>query len=101
MALLTSGERMLALIAAFSLATMAAGVPAGATTPVNETEVKSGTPASIMVGRSGICAPRVGPVEASARALPAWTIGSDEAGFSNENWVSPATTAATDGPPPL
>src|SRR4029078_8848896 len=47
-----SGDFRLSLIAAFSLATIAAGVPAGATTAVNETDVKSGTPASIMVGRS-------------------------------------------------
>jgi len=62
-------------------------VPAGATTAVNETDVKSGTPASIIVGRSGVWAPRLSLVEASARTLPAWTSGSDEAGFSNENWV--------------
>ena len=38
-------------------------MPAGATTAVNETDVKSGTPASIMVGRSGVCEPRVSLVD--------------------------------------
>ena len=83
--LATSGEARLSLMAALSRLTMAPGVAAGATTAVNDTEVKSGTPASIMVGRSGVCAPRLSPVEASARTLPACTSGSDEAGFSNEN----------------
>src|SRR6478752_3105233 len=96
-----SGDFRLSLIAALSLATIAAGVPAGATTAVNETDVKSGTPASIMVGRSGVCAPRVSLVDASPRTLPACTSGNDAAGFSNENWVSPATTAWVERPPPL
>src|SRR5262249_10079308 len=97
----TSGDLRLSLIAPLSLPTIAAGVLAGATTAVNETDVKSGTPASIIVGRSGVCAPRLSLVEARARTLPAWTSGKDEAGFSNENWGSPAPTALAERPPPL
>ena len=88
-------------MAALSRLTIAAGVPVGATTPVNETDVKSAMPASIIVGTSGISELRRSLVEASALTRPASTSGSDDAGFSNENCVSPATVAATDGPPPL
>src|SRR5262245_34140419 len=42
-----SGEARASLIAALSLAMMAGGVAAGATTPVNETETKSDSPLSI------------------------------------------------------
>src|SRR5262249_12855525 len=96
-ALATSGDCRLALMSALSRLTIAAGVPVGATTPVNETDVKSATPASIIVGTSGICELRRSLVEASALTWPASTSGSDDAGFSNENCVSPATVAATMG----
>src|SRR5262245_44615093 len=49
----SSADLRLSLIAALSLATMVAGVPAGATTPVNVSATKSGMPPSIMVGKSG------------------------------------------------
>src|SRR5262249_2495655 len=96
-----SGDCRLALMAALSRSTIAPGVLAGAPTPVHAPDEKSRTPASISVGTSGICELRRSLVEASALTWPASTSGSDDAGFSNENCVSPATVAATDGPPPL
>src|SRR5262249_18689278 len=100
-ALATSGDCRLALMSALSRLTIISGVPVGATTPVNETDVKSATPASIIVGTSGICERRRSLVEASALPCPPWPGGRAEAGFSNETCVPPATVAATDGPPPL
>ena len=41
------------MISRLSRSTIGCGVPAGAAMPVKETETKSGTPASIMVGRLG------------------------------------------------
>src|SRR5262249_8724197 len=96
-----SGDCRLALMAALSRSTIASAVPAGATTPVNETEVKSATPASIIVGTSGICELRPSGVGAGALRWRPWAGGGEEAVFQNENGFSPATVAATDGPPPL
>src|SRR5262245_60928512 len=71
-----SADLRLSLMAALSLATMVADVPAGATTPVNVSATKSGMPPSIMVGKSGASALRVALATPSARIFPARTSGS-------------------------
>jgi hypothetical protein len=68
---------------------MAGGVPAGATRPVNDIDTKSGSPASIMVGTSGIVGLRVSPVTPSALSLPACTSGMMTDGFSNVSSTCP------------
>src|SRR5262249_41225970 len=70
-----SGQVRPALITVLILPTMGAGVPAGASTPVQETAGKSRWPSSSMVGTSGMSAMRSGDVTASARTRPAWTCG--------------------------
>ena len=50
-----------------------AGVPAGACNPNHRTDSNSGTPASIMVGRSGMMELRLASVTASPTSFPAAT----------------------------
>ena len=61
-----SGERSVSLIAALSLPTISAGVPAGASTPAQNSSVSSGNPSSRAVGTSGSSALRCGLVMAAA-----------------------------------
>src|SRR5215813_11473316 len=96
-----SGDFRLLFTTALSRATTPAGMPAGPTMPVNDTETKPGKPLSIMVGTSGACTLRVSPVTAIGRTRPACAAGSEVALFSNENCASPAITACSEGPPPL
>ena len=51
------------------------GVPAGTRTPFHEVASKRGTPASAIVGTSGITAERFALLTASARILPERTCG--------------------------
>src|SRR5262249_26136977 len=90
-----SADLRLSLMAALSLATMVADVPAGATTPVNVSATKSGMPPSIMVGKSGASALRVALATPSARIFPARTSGSRPATSPNRMCTSPATMPAT------
>jgi hypothetical protein len=63
------GEASPALIAALSLPMMSFGVPAGATTLVQELAMKSGKPLSIIVGTCGSSGRRTGVAVASALIL--------------------------------
>src|SRR5262245_24177290 len=62
---------------------IAGGVPAGATSPVNDIDTKSGRPPSIIVGTSGMTGLRVSPVAPSALSLPACCSGMITDGFWN------------------
>ncbi|KAG1524072.1 hypothetical protein G6F50_018558 [Rhizopus delemar] len=57
-------------IACDSLSLTAGGVPAGANTAVQDPDCAFFTPASSMVGTSGMAGDRAAPVTASARNLP-------------------------------
>src|SRR5204863_456139 len=70
-----SGELSAALAAAFSLLTIAAGVPAGAHSPDQNQADMSGKPLSIIVGTSGSSGKRVGPHTEMARSLPSLISG--------------------------
>src|SRR5262249_3718950 len=83
------------------LATMVAGVPAGATTPVNVSATKSGMPPSIIVGKSGASALRAALATPSARIFPVRTSGSRPATSPNRMCTSPATMPATASGEPL
>ena len=74
---------------------MAAGVPAGASRPYQASSVNPGFIASAMVGTSGNCALRFGPVTASARSLPALTCGSAICSAGKASWVWLVITEVT------
>ena len=80
---------------------MAAGVPAGATTPVKVSAMKSGSPPSIRVGSSGASALRAALETPSARILPSRTSGSSPATSPNRICTCPVTMPATASGEPL
>ena len=69
----TSSDLSASLAAFDSRSMIGCGVPAGATSPNHSTDTQSGTPASIMVGRSGRMVVRLASVVPSATSLPAAT----------------------------
>src|SRR5207244_11711175 len=72
---LTSGSLSERLISALSLAITSVGVPAGAKKANQLLMSNPGTPASSIVGTSGVAAERRVVVTASARSLPERTWG--------------------------
>lgn len=96
-----AADRKLSLIAAFSLETMLAGVPAGATTPVHEFDKKPAKPLSIMFGTSGSSGLRCALVTAIALTLPSLIKGRRTDVVSKVIWIWPATTSVIEGAPPL
>src|ERR1700751_3668547 len=72
---LISGRARILVISWLSLSTIGCGVPAGAMKPTHKVALKSGTPASVIVGTSGRVDDRVLPVVPSARTRPALIIG--------------------------
>src|SRR5215831_2253307 len=72
---LASADLSPSLMAALSRVTIFAGVPAGATTPVQASMTKSGKPLSASVGTSGNSGQRVALATASARRRPSLTNG--------------------------
>ena len=87
-------------ISAFSRWMMSAAVFAGARSPA-QIVASIGNPASAKVGISGASAERFALVTPSARSLPARMWGMAGASATDATGVSPATTAAAAGPPPL
>ena len=71
------------------------GVPAGATSPNHRTDSKSGTPASIMVGRSGMNGLRFASVTASATSLPARTCSITVEAGEKKPSMRPASRSVT------
>jgi hypothetical protein len=88
-------------ISALSLATMSGGVPAGTITPNQVVRSNPGSPDSAMVGSSGTAGERASVVTASARSLPALTLGSALARLSNINCTCPESKSAIAGAAPL
>src|SRR4249919_3028246 len=72
---LMSARARIFVISRLSLSTIGCGVPAGAMKPTHKVALKSGTPASAIVGTSGNVGERVLPVVPSARTNPALIIG--------------------------
>src|SRR5438128_378921 len=97
----TSGWRIALLISAFSLVTIAAGVPAGARIPYHEPASYPGSPDSASVGTSGSNAERFFPVTASARSLPALMCGRIATMVPNMSWTSPLSRSTIAGDTPL
>ena len=81
------------LISALSLSTMAFGTPAGTTTPLHVVTSNPGTPASEIVGSSGIAGERLRLVTPSARTRPAFTCGVIDARLSKTRCTRPAITS--------
>src|SRR3954463_15135467 len=67
---LISGDRRASLMAALSLLTMGAGVPAGASTPVQDADGNPLYPFSSIVGTSGNAGRRSGLITAKGLTLP-------------------------------
>ena len=65
-----SGSAPILTISACSFSTIAGGVPAGITKPVSVSASWPGTPASAMVGTSGMVGERLVAVTARPRSLP-------------------------------
>src|SRR4029450_7763746 len=95
------GVLRILVTSAFHLATIGAGVPAGANRPYHVEISKPGKPASDIVGNSGARLDRFAVVTASARNLPPLTCAIALARLSNMNWVSPARSACVAGAAPL
>jgi hypothetical protein len=72
---LTSGSSSAALISLFRRSTISVGVDAGAITAIQAMFSISGSPASFIVGISGVSALRLAVETASGRSLPALTCG--------------------------
>src|ERR1019366_2172177 len=70
-----SAEARLSFIERLGLGTDSGGVPAGATTPVQASTVKSAKPLSTRVGTSGSSGQRSARATASGRTLPSWISG--------------------------
>ena len=77
---------------------IAADVPAGASRPNQDATSKSGTPASIMVGSSGMFGERVRAVMASPRSLPSRTFGRIAPAFWNVMVTRPPITSVNTAP---
>jgi hypothetical protein len=86
--------------AAFSAATAAAGVPAGAMTQPQLVAAASGQPASPTVGTSGSSGRRRGPVTASARTCPSRICPAAPAIWTSITWRAPAIGSFTAAPLP-
>ena len=71
-----SGDFKPSLMAALSLSTIGAGVPAGATSPIHASSGYPLNPASTNVGTSGSSGRRLVPATTNGRAAPAWICGS-------------------------
>src|SRR5258706_9846843 len=85
-----------------SFARMSDGTPAGTNRPNQPASISiPRTPASASVGTSGRYARRECPVTPSARSLPALMWASASEALANITWISPPSSAATAGPPPL
>ena len=69
----TAGSDMASLNAVFSTATMSRGMFGGPNKPNHGSILKSGKPASAMVGTSGAAALRFSRIVASARIFPSFT----------------------------
>ena len=76
-----SGSDTILIAASDSFAIIGAGVPAGASSPNHDVTSKSATPASIMVGSSGMLGERVRAVMARPRSLPSRTVASTAPAF--------------------
>lgn len=61
--------------APFSLATISGGVPLGAKIAFQAETWNSGSPASFVVGTSGMAGERAGSATAKALMVPAWICG--------------------------
>ena len=96
-----SGERSASLIAALSFATIGCGVPAGASTPAQNSSVRPGSPNSRAVGTSGSRPLRSGLVISSARILPSRMSGSDVEGVGFRTWMRPPRKSGSAAAPPL
>src|ERR1700682_6278780 len=83
------------------LATIGAGVPAGASTPNQELASKPGSPLSLMVGMSGSTGARFNEVTAIARNLPPLICGSADGRLSNMICTWPPTRSVSAGELPL
>src|SRR5258708_21084727 len=89
----TSGALMARMTSSWSFFTIGAGVAAGRNKPLNSPTSTPGTPASAIVGTSGISVLRLAEVTASARTWPD-LIGPATAGESPMvNRTSPEITA--------
>ena len=77
------------------------GVPAGASTPAQNSSVSSGSPASRAVGTSGSSAMRAGLVMASGRILPSRMSGIDVEGVGFSIWMRPPRKSGSAAAPPL
>ena len=75
-----------------------AGVPAGASSPNHDVASKPGTPASIMVGSSGMLGERCSAVMASPRSLPSRTLGRIAPAFWNVMVMRPPITSVKFAP---
>ena len=80
------------------MATIGAGVPAGASNPNQEIASKPGTPDSIMVGSSGMFGERLSDVTASPRNLPSRTAGRIAPAFCNVMVTRPPITSVNTAP---
>ena len=97
----TPGSAMALRISWFRRATISFGMPAGPTKQYQLFAAKPGTPASAMVGTSGMPAWRASVVTPSTLSLPALTCGSADGGLAKLICTWPAIRSAMDGPPPL
>ena len=75
-----------------------AGVPAGASSPNQDVTSKSATPASIMVGSSGMLGERLRAVMASPRSFPSRTVASIAPAFWNVMVMRPPITSVKFAP---
>ena len=78
--------------AALSFSSLSSGVEAGTKSPYHVEMLKSGTPASIIVGTLGRALARVVVVTASAMSFPASMFALQEARLSKMRSVCPAST---------
>ncbi len=90
-----SAAPMAAFTAALRVRTISAGVPAGATIPLHDSDTKPGNPLSIMVGTSASSALRAGPVTASGRSLPSLMCPSSTEVGSNAMSIWPVSMSVT------
>src|SRR5262245_1677344 len=95
-----SFDLRMSLTAALSLATIGAGVPAGASSPDQNEAMSLGYPLSAVVGTSGSSGERAATATASARNRPPCTCGSRMAVVSKIICTCPATRSLTDCPAP-
>src|SRR6266571_4149501 len=96
-----SGELAALITAAARVLTVSRGVAAGASRPNHSGTSTPSTPASFIVGSSGISSVRLAPATASARRRPDFTCGPTATGLMKDSWTSPASSAAIEGALPL